>query len=448
MKLTKYIYKSAAFMLAATVATACSESEILPEAAPEGETVEYVISTSLPESIHTYASEAVTDAASQSCRPPYDNVNSALGGLANLVDQGYTVRYIMEIYNSRAGRIVRQIKYKPLTAGTDYKNITFDPVRIARADETEFFFWSDIVMEVNSNPVDPGELEGAEGLSSDITGITLPYNANPYFYSNKDNKNDNTDPLYGNFMFFYTYPGDLRHIAGLGSYIPDSSENSRDWYNYNPEMWDGYAAYKKMDFSNMNGGPMNITLTRPMAKLRFVATDADILAGDSNVNWRDFDIELNNQEYGQIPSIMPAYDMAGGTAELFPGKILNTSGSWYEYANIATGYWSESEFQNRGFMPMYSADTDKLKTIAVVYLPGQPNAVNIKAKFYNPVTGSANDNILINLDLPNVPLVANKLTTIKGNFLSKDHNFSITVSDDFDTPGEDVVYTGTPVSGD
>ena len=442
MKLTKYIYNSAVAMLVATISTACSENEILTETAPEGGEVEYMISTTLPDAIQTYTSGTGTDVASQSCLPPYNDVNSALGGLANLVDQGYAVRYIMEIYNPE-GRLVRQIKYKPLTSGTDYRSITFDPVRIVRSDNTEFLFWADIVMEVNRMPAGTQDLEGAEemNVTCDMTGITLPYYANPYFYSNKDNKNDGSDPLFQT-IFYWTRPGDLHHISGSCPYVPDdTTDDVDDYFHYNSEMWDGYSAYKKFDSSQMQGGSMNITLTRPLAKLRFVTTDADIIAGnvDEDFNWGKTRIELNSDDFSKepiIPSILPSYNMASGKAELFP-----------DY-NWVYSHWQMNEYVPASGqpLPIYSADTNKCRTIAVVYVPGQSQAINLKAYIDNHY--SRGYNFEINLNLPNVPLVANKLTTIKGNFLSKDHNFSITVSDDFDTPGEDVVYTGTPVSGD
>ena len=437
MKLTKYTYGAAAALLMAMGTTACSESEIV-SAEPEGGEgeVEYVISTALPETIQTYgAGDAGTDMSQEVDLSSYNSVNSALGGLANLVDRDYSVRYIMEIYQPSSGRLVRQIKYKPLASGSDYKNITFDPVRIKRSNRTEFIFWADIVKEVNALPYE-SDIPGEEmGLTCDMTGITLPYYANPYFYSNKDNKNDGTDPLYQTAMF-WTRPGDLHHIAGMGYYVPGEDENQ-----YNKEMYDGYCAYKELDASQMQGGPMNVTLTRPLAKLRFVTTDQDILAGnvDEDFNWGATAIELNKDETSKDPAewtLLPSYDMGSGEAELFPGFNF-LSPIWQQIVSIPD--------KGQG-VPVYSEDTDKSRTIAVVYLPGQPKAVNLNAYIGN--CGTHRDNFVIRLNLPNVPLVANKLTTIKGNFLSKDHNFSITVSDDFDTPGEDVVYTGTPASGD
>lgn len=397
--------------------SACQQEDIISDVVPEGTEVEVCMSTSMPETLTTYAQ------------------GSDLSGLVNLEKEGgYYVRYIMEIYLTKNGtttRVGRQIKYEPINDSKAYKNETFDTVRLL-ANRYSFAFWADIVKEIPLNSFlysdSKNELqqlmqgEGVEDVSkvygsvyfvSDIKGSTL--------YSGTNH----TD-------FSVWSAADLQEIS-YASQLGDQILSK----TLSPEAYDAYTAVQDIDLRTQSGS-QNIVLKRPFAKLRIQTTDAEVLDSDDYT--------------GYTPS----------ASLTIPTKILNTF-------NALTNQVVEVE-QNQMFiksishpnMPDYENDaveTDadgnvisKTKTIGVYYLfipssntAGISSSVDFSVGLnYNGilVTGTPRK-----YTVDNVPFQNNKVTTIKGNLLSANANISITIDDEFDgTAGEDIVIEEIEVS--
>lgn len=360
-----------ATLLVAVVAafglTSCSQEDMPDTPTREG-MVDVVMSTSLPQGLQTYG------------------VNSAEGGLKNLEDKGYTVRYIMEIYpEGSTTKVQRMIKYEPITPGGTYRNTTFKTRLLA--SKYKFVFFADIVRKVNNFP-----------YGEQITGMTAPYYCNRYFYSNTDEESDvlirPTHPT-----AFPTYvEGDLQNICASRA-ATDTEQNPYT------EMYDAYSCTESVDLRN-EPIQQEFVLKRPFAKLRLVTTDADQLL--ATPDWSKSRVDITTSD---IPTGYNA----------LTGESVNVS---------ERGYWNGgSQALNSD---VYSNETGTEKTIAVFYLPVPAKSQNLT--FTINVKDASGKSLAqgIQLTVENVPLVGNKLTTIKGNLLSKNATFNVTIDDEFE----------------
>lgn len=352
--------------------TACSE-EVAPPQPPvrEGE-VDVVMTTSLPQAIQSYA------------------VNSSEGGLINLEDKGYQVRYIMEIYPKGSdSRIDRQIQCVPLkSTGDDYRQASFKSKLLPA--EYDFVFWADIVREVSTL------------LDLNSTDIELPIYSNAYFYSNKTAPRDISEELYRPIGVNSVVEGDLKTICANNK--KDISEARRE-----SEFYDAFSCIKSLDIrSELPSEP--IILKRPFAKLRLVTTDADMKG--ASIDWTNTEVKISGDN-------------------TLPYEYNARSGQ-FKNVSDAYGYWTS--FIRCG---EYTDDISsvKEKTLGVFYLPIPTEAQNFEFTIKVNDKDATLPLLTKVLKVDMVPLVGNKLTTIKGNLLSQEANVSITIDDEFDQPG-------------
>lgn len=367
MKKKLFFFASLLTAAAATLGLTSCSNEMTPDQPIREGMVDVVMSTSLPKGLQTYG------------------VNSAEGGLKNLEDKGYSVRYIMEIYpKGSTTKVQRMIKYVPMSEGGSYKTTSFETRLLA--SEYNFVFFADIVRQVNAYPYnDP----------TPYPGLTTPYYANRYFFSNTD---ESSDVLIRPTDVNTAVTGDLQTIC--------ASKAATDTFQ-NPylEMYDAYSCTEAVDLRT-EPTTRSVTLKRPFAKLRLITTDADKLLATPDWSKSRVDITVS--------------DIPTGFNALSGASIAGTE----------RGYW------NGGIQALnsdlYSNENTSEKTISVFYLPVPANGQNLTFKMD---IKDASGNYLaqgVSFDVENVPLVGNKLTTIKGNLLSKNATFNVTIDDEFE----------------
>ena len=426
--------------------TSCSDEIPAPSAAVSGEDVYMTFTTSLPSGISTYAAN--------------DAHHSSLeGGLKNLEGSIYYVRYIMEIYkyddsadNKCGERVERQIKYKPLTADVDYRHLDFTGVRLKNDTKYITLFWSDIVRKHNSEPDSyKSENEGKtfviDGVEYDnltsLDGLnTTEYYESPYFLSNPEEFYTNPE---GEDSGKVLYSGlDNYHItddADVKTFFVPSDIRTVYASDYgdilHQEMYDGYYAKEILDLTTDESKNHFITLKRPFAKLRVVITDAnrisEIAGLVSDDGFQFLTVELRGTYIMKVPSegtnlfdeVKPVFNLITGEAETH--KIFSK----------APGYWS---VKNRQFYTYGSeASENSEKTMCAYYIPGN------QAQAYNwtyawRIVGYVEDadgryltwGTRPDFTVYSVPLVTNKVTTIKGSFLSSSYgegDISISIDD-------------------
>lgn len=318
-------------------------------------------------------------------------VTSAEGGLKNLEGvEGLAVRYIMEIYPKGSETAVqRMITYKNLTSDGDYRTASFSTRLLAA--EYNFVFWADIVRESNTIP-----------YNQTLEGLETPIYGNSYFYSNKNLSGEALEALYRPTDVNVSEKGDLKtiHSSGVGAAVSPVSS----------EMYDGYTCAKEVDL-RVEPTTHSFTLKRPFAKLRVVATDK----ADELIMKPDWDKSLLK--------ILPDCNI--------PNRFNALTGTATSDSNVGGGYWC-SYYVTSG---TYENETGDEHTIGVFYLPVSTSSYNLTFDMGITTGETATYN---KLSVENVPLVANKLTTIKGKILSKKTDVTITIEDPFVEPGIDV----------
>lgn len=369
MKLLKHLaYSVGCMAIAAMGLTSCSQEDMPDTPAREG-MVDVVMTTSMPQELQSYG------------------VNSAEGGLKNLEDKGYSVRYIMEIYpKGSTTKVQRMIKYVPMSAGGSYKTTSFETRLLA--SEYNFVFFADIVRKVQSIPYNE---------PSRYPGLTAPYYANRYFFSNTD---ESSDVLIRPTDVDQAVEGDLQTICA-------SNAATDTFQNPYLEMYDAYSCTEYVDLRT-EPTTQTFTLKRPFAKLRLITTDADQLLATPDWSKSRVDISVSD-----IPTGINA----------LTGETITTG---------ANGYWNSGTQALNSDVYSDENGNGNDKTLSVFYLPVPANSQNltftisVKDKSGNYLTRS------LKLDVQNVPLVGNKLTTIKGNLLSKNATFNVTIDDEFE----------------
>ena len=373
MKKKLFFFASLLTAAAATLGLTSCSNEMTPDQPIREGMVDVVMTTSMPQELQSYG------------------VSSAEGGLKNLEDKGYSVRYIMEVYpKGSTTKVQRMIKYVPMSEGGSYRTTSFETRLLA--SEYNFVFFADIVRQVNAYPYnDPNP----------YPGLNKPYYANRYFFSNTDESSDVLiRPTDGN----TAVAGDLQTICA-------SIAATDTFQNPYLEMYDAYSCSEAVDL-RIEPTTQSFTLKRPFAKLRLITTDADKLLATPDWSKSRVDITVS--------------DIPTGFNALIGASV-----------NVADrGYW------NGGIQALnsdlYSNENEKAseKTISVFYLPVPANGQNLTFKMD---IKDASGNYLaqrVSLEVQNVPLVGNKLTTIKGNLLSKNATFNVTIDDEFEKDDE------------
>lgn len=322
--------------------------------------------------------------------------SSEESGLANLEGQDLQVRYIMEVYNKTTSTepVVRKICYKPLVSGGDYKTASFQTRLVAA--QYNFVFWADIVKKVETKDLDYGSIS--------YEGLSTPFYANRYFISNIDESSD---------ILVHATSSDT-YAAGSLQEISAANLGDNGLAHLTGEMYDGYTANEVIDLRSEPTGK-SITLKRPFAKLRVITTDADVL-----------------KEQGIDPSTINMSLLYGTTIPSTYNALTKASSG---IANLNALYKNNA---------IYDDETDpKVKTVGVMYCLIPASVDNMELSL--GVKGSSiYDAISINVE--NVPLVANKLTTIKGNLFARNPKITINIDDEFEDDGTIIDLTEHEVS--
>lgn len=367
MKKKLFFFASLLTAAAATLGLTSCSNEMTPDQPIREGMVDVVMTTSMPQELQSYG------------------VSSAEGGLKNLEDKGYSVRYIMEVYpKGSTTKVQRMIKYVPMSEGGSYRTTSFKTRLLA--SEYNFVFFADIVRQVSAYPYnDPNP----------YPGLTTPYYANRYFFSNTD---ESSDVLIRPTDVNTAVAGDLQTISACNA-ATDTFQNPY------LEMYDAYSCTEAVDLRT-EPTTRSFTLKRPFAKLRLITTDADKLLAAPDWSKSRVDITVSD-----IPT---GFNALSGAS-----------------VNVAEhGYW------NGGIQALnsdlYSNEGESEKTISVFYLPVPANGQNLTFKMS---VKDASGNYLaqgVSLEVENVPLVGNKLTTIKGNLLSTNATVNVTIDDEFE----------------
>lgn len=361
-----------ATLLVAVVAafglTSCSQED-MPDSPNREGMVDVVMTTSLPQALQSYA------------------VSSDKSGLENLEgEEGLYVRYIMEVYPKTTSTepIVRKICYKPLVSGGDYKTASFQTRLVAA--KYNFVFWADIVREVS-------QLDNSN-VDMSAVGLSKPFYGNRYFLTNKEN------PEEGEPVLVHATNADT-YSAGSLQEISANVQADSHVGHITGEMYDGYTANEVIDLRTEVPNK-SILLKRPFAKLRVITTDADVMK-QQDINPADIIMTLFYNS--KIPSTYNAL-------------TKSSSGS----ANLNALYKNNA---------IYDAENEnsKEKTVGVMYcLP--PASVDELTLSFGVYGSDIYSEIPVNAGM--VPLVANNLTTIKGNLFSKNPKITIEIKDEFE----------------
>ena len=368
MKKKLFFFASLLTAAAATLGLTSCSNEMTPDQPIREGMVDVVMTTSLPQALQSYAA------------------SSEESGLANLEGQDLQVRYIMEVYNKTTSTepVVRKICYKPLVSGGDYKTASFQTRLVAA--QYNFVFWADIVREVNT----------MENNSVDMSavGLSKPFYGNRYFLSNKENPED------GEPVLVHATKADT-YSAGTLQEISANVQADASVGHITGEMYDGYTANEVIDLRSEVTNK-SILLKRPFAKLRVITTDADVMA-QQDINPADIIMTLFYNS--TIPSTYNAL-------------TKSSSGS----ANLNALYKNNA---------IYDAENEnaKEKTVGVMYClpPASVDELTLNLSVYGSDIYSG---IPVNAGM--VPLVANKLTTIKGNLFSKNPKITVEIKDEFE----------------
>lgn len=371
-----------AWLLTAVIATlglsSCS-NELADEPKRE-EMVDVVVSTSLPETLQTYGS------------------NSQNGGLANLetLEGSLYVRYIMEIYTESGTLVKRLLINKKMISGSDYRSATFS-LRLFAATYN-IVLWADIAKKVSSSL--PEYLNGS-GLSSERL-------VSPYFISNSGVY---SDVLVRPVSASEWKEGNLKVIKASVIQVDEGDASNIQ------ELYDAYSCTQTITLTNENTTYSDFTLTRPFAKVRVITTDK----GETE---RTCEHSLTITRIGMNSGINTTFNALTGK---------------YSGASSGNGYW-ETQPHSIG---SYNNESGPDRTLCVFYLPVSQTADAETAhnlNFYFDIYDT-NGNVLgenIHLNVSNVPLVGNHLTTIRGKVLTGSNRIEVNIEDEFVSPPYEV----------
>ena len=271
--------------------------------------------------------------------PETTRANSAEGAFANVDLNEYTIRYILQVYYNGEPSKERLVKY------SDGKSVTF-PIRLVPGRDYNFVVWADLV----------------EGNN---------YQENEWY--NGDGIHYNTENLHA--------------ITLKDTWV--AMDETRDAFT-------GYYNTKEHGVKYSGSLPINITLTRPFAKLRVVTTDM---------------VEL-----GYL-GIEPHNAVATYTTEHYE-SFNACNGS---YAGEVSGIEHTYEIASYG-------ETGANKTIFADYF----FANNEVVKFNLDVKEANGETIKANSFSTDIYVRRNYLTTIQGNILTDGNNVNVTVNPAFD----------------
>ena len=183
------------------------------------------------------------------------------------------------------------------------------------------------------------------------------------------------------------------------------------------DLADAYTANKVIDLSESSQN-VNVTLTRPFGKIRLLATDAPQNIENQNSN-------------------IPVSATIAFTDATVPATFNARTGEASEPTLSVTGYTFTAVKEPS---PVVTGHNDLAQEDKFAYLLGQTYF------FESPVSTAYKMTVTVNnateqigyRELTNIPVSANKLTTVIGNFYTNEGNIDVIVEDDFGS-GEVVI---------
>ena len=278
--------------------------------------------------------------------PEATRANSAEGFDFNNLN-GHSIRYILEI--EYKGYVVREVQVSKSTTATF-------PVRLAPDRDYQFTVWADLVTATS--------VDKAEWYETDL------------YYNTKDG---------------------LSNIT----FKTNTNTNTNTW-TPNTEARDAWTDTKSFRFGEDN---LEMTLTRPFAKVRVVATDiAEI---------RKFGIEPTSAEVEYTTSMFTAFNAVDG-------EVAGSA----EAKTISFNYENVDSYENEG--------SEQLTLLAdYIFVPAE----NI-IKFTLDVNGSDDQLIKSNTFNTQIPVERNKVTSIVGNVLTQGDDIKVSVDNAFENKDE------------
>ena len=290
--------------------------------------------------------------------PETTRANSALGAFDNVVaTDDYTIRYIFQVfYNGTESQATRQVIY------TDNDQVSF-PVRLVPNRHYNFVVWADVVPQ-------------GDKTMNRIVDYTA---AADYHYNTADLKNIQ-----------------IIDVDVDGGHKWEEMDETRDAFTGQ------FDTAEDGDKTVYNGAKsINITLTRPFAKLRVITTDMEQL--------NDLVITPTYAEVVYTTDLYSSFDA-------FAGAVNDTKTTKTHDKFVIKGYTDNVD--------------DKSKVLFTDYLfaADQDEVVNFTLTVYDQddvVIGKT-----INFNTP-IPARRNYLTTISGNILTDGNKIEVTVTDEF-----------------
>ena len=306
--------------------------------------------------------------------PETTRANSADGAFDNVVaSDNYTIRYIFQVfYNGTESGAARQVIY------TDNDQVSF-PVRLVPGRHYNFVVWADVVMQ--------------NGKTLNELGV---YDASADLHYNTE---------------------DLKSIKLKGEW--EAMDETRDAFT---GQFNTAEDGNKTEYNSAKS--INITLTRPFAKLRVITTDMEQL-NDLNIIPTRATVQYTTQHYASFNAF------AGGVNE--NDKMSKT------HTNFAIKAYDDNV-------------NDKSKVLFTDYFfaKDDQDVVNFTLTVYDQrcTEQDVQDDYIIKTNHFNTPIPAhrNNLTTISGNTLTEGNNITVEVTKDFENtpnPGDAPYYQET-----
>ncbi|KAA6319199.1 hypothetical protein EZS27_030877, partial [termite gut metagenome] len=305
------------------------------------------------------------------------------GGATNVKGSENDLRYILEVWTKDSPPKLAYRGYKIVGENFATTSVTFSARLLAM--EYDFVFWADFVDNVTTE-------DSAE-------------DADLYY---------NTHNELG-----------LQAI----SFKPSSGD-----YKLSTDARDAFYAKREVDLKTENVIE-GVTLTRPFGKYRLVSID--VLEGE---------LEATTVQSAKIEYIGTSVIYGGTTSLKLPGGFNALTGTVNTdngiAISVANPYLSKSIILEEE-LSVGGKVYPKAYVLAFDYVFAAPeHTVSFNVTSYSDDKGV--NQIGNKKELPNIPIVANKLTTVIGNFFTNEFKYTVSVDDEFGS--EDVFTNNTEIS--
>jgi hypothetical protein len=294
------------------------------------------------------------------------------GGATNVDADKFNLRYILEVWTKETPRRLAYRAYKIVNDNFTTQGVTFSARLLAM--EYDFVFWADFVDE---------DVTEADAADAD------------YWY--KTNDGETEDDIKANPT---AYPG----LKGI-----ELNFTMTGGYAISAETRDAFYAVRYVDLRTTNVlGSVN--LYRPFGKFRLVSLDAV----DGYLN--GITIEQSKLQYTGTTTFPAGFNALTGE--------VNTAVT----VDLSAAFSSDVATENAEVGGQTYTDARILAFDYIFAAPAQTASFNISVYDDHYATNQIGETKAIS----NIPIVANKLTTIIGYFFTNGADFDVIVSDPFE----------------